>query len=1062
MWCLGGFRCESVDAVSFNFGTNKARALLVYLAVEAPRSFRRSHLAGLLWGEYSEENALHNLRQTMVRLRKGWRQAAEPVPLLITHHDTVALNPEVNLWVDLLAFEAAFEKALTNFEDRWRLDRIDIHNLIRAVDLFSGPFLDRFSLFDTLLFDEWASLVRERTTKKALEALTLLCEYYERRGDYAQASRLADRVAALAPWDNRACSHSMRLSALQKQWSSAKRHYEQFNRYLVDHLDVSPNPQVTALYNQIRALSNREEPLPPSIPVSEGLIPELASAFVGRGDEISDLSQMLANPDNRLIALVARGGTGKTRLAVEIGHLLRGLYADGVFFMPLRDVSALEGLDRLMGDSLQCSFSGTTPHHRQLLDFLRDKQCLLILDGCEHHLLYNAIRDVLAEILATAPDVKILATSREHLNLPEEHVYPLAGLDHQLGESGAGDSLSPASESVALFEARARQVNHEFAFTTATLPLVEELCHKVEGHPLSIELLASATATLSIPDLVDDLNANQGLFDPAASSVPSERRSLSIVLERSWQLLSEAQRVTLRRLVCFQGGFTQAAALHIAQTTPEVLASLVEKSFIHQISQGRFVLHEIIQQFAVQKAIKHGQLAPTRETHAGYFVAQLAKIGRENAAVIQVDALEKIETDFENYLSAWNFYIEKKALSMLEGCIDILYQFFYIRSLFEEGIQLFEAAIHSADHLAPFDSLLGQLANRLGALAQRLRKHERAFQMYSRALAIFQPTGDCPELGLTYIGLANHYMLTKDFDRALAYIHRALACFTALGDRYHQSTALYLEGMIFQRSADYPQAKIKMTEALEISREFGDQRGMISRLNQLAGHDCNAGEYESAEQRYLESLALSRTFKDRYQQAIILNNLASVYHPRQDYVKEQSVLEESLAICREIGDQDGEAIALNNLGELAVVMGRFDQAVEYCRSALDIALKLGEDWTVIAVYDILGCAYLGQMDDVTAYQCLQQAIRVAYQIQSWDLLTRSLVHLAEVHLARDEHGLAKDLLEAAVSHPSILYEYGLKAVELLAEIGALPPGEKDAGVLLDALRRHFDLHPAGF
>jgi predicted ATPase/DNA-binding SARP family transcriptional activator/Flp pilus assembly protein TadD len=1059
MYCLGGFRFEAEGTPSFHFGTKKARALLVYLAVEAPRSFLRSHLAGLLWSEYSEENALHNLRQTLVHLRKGWPQGAEPIPLLMTKRDTLALNPEVKIWVDLHAFETAFDRALAHFHDRNRLEYVDIQALMDAVALYKGSFLERFSLFDSLLFDEWASLVRERTTRKALEAQNLLCEYYERRGDYAQAGHLASRIYAMAPWNNHACAHSMRLYAVQKQWTNAKNQYLQLEKCLQDNLGIKPNDSVIQLYEQIREHSNTGQALPPAVPVIEDQVPQLSSSFVGRQGELRDICHRLANPKNRLISLVGRGGTGKTRLAVEVGQRMRGLYVNGVFFIPLRDVSSVDGLDRLMGESLRCSFSGTTPHHRQLMDFLREKQSLLILDGCEHHTLRNPIREVLSEILSIAPDVKILATSRERLDLSEEHVYPLAGLDYQAGRLVERNAVSQSSEAVALFEARARQINAQFAFTETTLPLVHELCFKVEGHPLSIELIASATATLTIQDLLDELNANSDILDPTHLSLPNQGRSLSIVLERSWQFLSEAQQLVMCRLVGFQGGFTQGAALHIAQTSPDIFLSLVYKSFIHKVGENRYVLHEIIQEFATHKAIKRNLLKPTREAHAAYFIAMLERIAVKNQICLQIDALEQIEVDLENILVAWGYFIEKNAIAKLKNCIDILYNFFNIRSLFEEGILLFQNAIHSANYLAPFDPLLGVLANRLGSLAQRLRRNEMAFQMYSRALAIFEQGGPSSELGLTYIGLGNYYLRVKDFNQALTYSRQGLACFKFLGDRFHEGTALFLLGLTYERCADYPTAKGFLEEALDISREVGDQRGLILRLNQLAGHDCNAGDYETAEHRYMESLELSRAYKDRFQQAIILNNLASIYHPRQDYEREEQVLKESLAICREIGDQDGEAIALNNLGELAIVRGEYGQALDYSRAALDIALRLGEDWTIIAVYDILGCAYLGLGDINTADQCLRQAVHMAYQIQSWDLLTRSLVNIAELRLVCDDNQTAQELLAAALSHPSVLYEYGLKAVALLEEMGFEPPAEKDVAVFDVALDRHFDLKP---
>ena len=1060
MWCLGGFRCETEGAIPFNFSTNKARALLVYLAVEAPRSFRRSHLAGLLWGEFSEEKALHNLRQTMVRLGKGWGQAGAQVPLLVKVKDTVSINPEVDFWVDVLAFEAAFEQAMAFCHDRKRLERIDILSLIRAVDLFKGPFMDRFWLFDTLLFDEWVSLVRERTTKKALEAQTLLCEYYERRGDYVQASRLADQIAALVPWDNQACAHSMRLFALQKQWAAAKTHYEQLEKYLEDNLDVEPNSAVTALYEEIESRSDRDEALPPDVPVIDDQVPVLSSSFVGRSHEISDLSLMLANPQNRLISLVGRGGTGKTRLAVAMARLMRGLYADGVFFIPLRDVSSAEGMDRLLEENLKCTFSGTSRHRRQLLDFLRKRRCLLILDGCEYHLVHNQIGELIQNILSIAPDVKILTTSRVRLNLSDEHVVPLVGLDFKTDAGDQDDGSIIICDAVALFVERARQLNQHFSVSKQTLPLIQELCRRVEGHPLSIELMASSTATLAIPDLLENLTASQNAFDPAQTELPEEGRSLAIIIEQSWQLLSEIQRNTLSRLVCFQGGFTEQAALSIAQTTSDILISLVDKSFIHETSPNRYILHEIIQTFTTQKANQRNLLAATRDSHAEYFVAMLEMIARENQNQIEIEPLDQIEADLENILAAWRYYLEKEQVERLSGCIDILFQFYNIRSLFEEGIQLFENTIHSASYLGPFDPLIGVMTNRLGFLAQRMRQNDLTLKMFTRSLAIFENGGDSIELGQAYVGLGNYYLRVKDMNQALSYAQKALACFKNLGSRYHEGTVLYLLGMIYQRFADYPTAKPMMMESLEISRACGDQRGMISRLNQLAGHDCNVGDFESAEERYLESLALSRAFKDRFQQAIILNNLASVYHPRKEYGKEQRVLEESLAICREIGDLDGEAIALNNLGELAIVCGDFQQALVHSRQALDIAMQLGEDWTIIVVYDVLGCAYLGLGNHTTASQCFQQAIQMAYKIQSWDLLTRAVVHIAEVFLAQGDRETARDLLSAASAHPSILYEYGLKASSMLLELGVKAPEEKDEGILIGIIKNHFNLGAA--
>lgn len=1054
--CFGGFRLEVEGEEITNFGTNKARALLVYLAIEAPRSFRRSHLAGLFWSEYTETQALHNLRQTVFWLRKSIPHKAKQPPLLITVQDTIGINPDINFWVDVKAFQSAYHTALKFFSKDQRFDRLDILRLEEAIGLFKSPFLDRFALDESQLFDEWVLTLRESTNQKASEIMTLLCEYHERRADYVHASELADRIIELTPWDETAYAHSMRLYAVRKQWGPAKKRYHQLRDYYQDSFSIEPEPSITDLFEQIRSLSLINASLSPSTPTVKPHLPDLLPSFFGRKIEMNELVGMFADPKIRLVTMIGMGGIGKTRLAIELGHLLHGLYLHGVFFIPLHGISSLAGLVHLVAETLDLLFSNSAPHQRQLMDYLREKRCLLIMDCFEHLLAEQGTCEFLAELLAYAPGMKLLVTSRERLNLQEEHVFLLSGL-YSYHETAAAALERGSSDALALFMDRARRGNHQFTLDPQTLLLAHKLCQIVEGHPLSIELMASATNALAIPDLLFDLETSLLAIKSPILNGSSEQRSLPAVLERSWRYLTENQKTVMCKLACFRGGFTEKAAIEVAQTNKTILSALVDKCFLRIDRFTHYNLHQIIRQFARQKSVEANLYQATLYSHATYYIALLDDMAENNPCIYTEDVLEQIDADLVNFKDAWHYFIENKQSQRLSQSVEPLYQFFNIRSRFQEGIDLFQEAFQLTEESHQGDTLNGKLAIRIGSLAHRLRHDELAFQMFSRAMKTFRDSSDVHELGLALIGFGSHYLRAKQFKLALQYAQESLACFQEVGNLSNQAAAYELLGLIANRTADFSRAKEMLTLSIRFSRQLNDRRGMISVLNQLGDLACNEGDFIAAERYFLESLEISRSFKDRFNQAILLNNLASVYRPQKAYEQEAQVLLESMAICRDIGDRDGEAIALNNVADLAVIQGNYPLAIDYCERALDIALPLGEDWTTIVIYDILGEAHLGLGEIDSAKKCFTKALQLAYQIDAWDLVTRVMVNSAGLFLSQGDHHTAEKILQAALSHPGILYEYKQKALPWIKLLGLEIPENQNDGYLMEVMDHVYNL-----
>lgn len=1057
MNCFGGFHLEVNGNPIHNFRTSKARALLVYLAVESPRRFRRSHLAGMLWSEFREEQALHNLRQTLVWLKKAMSEVNNQTPILITSQDTIGINPEINIHVDLLEFENCSKHALKYFTLEKHLDHVDILGLKKAIDLFKGSFLERFTMDESPLFDEWVLTIRENTDQKAAEIFALICEYYERRKEYDLASEYADRIITLTPWDEPAYVHSMRLYAIRKHWSTAKKRYFQLKDYLEKNFSIEPIKSVSDLYEEIRHLSFDDRLLLPQISPARSCLPTTSSPFIGRKEEIEDLVNMLSNPKIRLVTLVGIGGIGKSRLAIEIGIQLFGLYINGIFFVPLRETSGVEGIIHQIAECMDISLSGTTSPQIYLLNYLREKRCLLILDCFEHLLDFEENLKLLTKIIKQAPGVKFLITSREPLHLEEEYIFLVQGL----GYDSEKERISQGhlqSDALTLFENKSKQVNHHFSFDISNRKIAERICQFVEGHPLSIELLASNTRTHDLNDLLSEIE--QGLLSIQSSifnGLP-DQKSLGAVLERSWDLLDQSQQRSLARLACFQGGFSMDAAIEVGESSKEILITLLDKSLIKSGPNERLALHELIRQFSCKKAIEIDLYQPALQSHAEYYFSIIEKLAQQDPVIHAEKFLETMDTEQINIINAWE-YFNKRIPQKLSSMIEPLFIFFNTHSRFQEGMLLFQDALISIEgaYLNQVDELVGKLKIRIGFFAHRLRQNSLAFEMLSDGKEIFSEFHNIHELGLAFLGFGNYYLRHKKFNLAIENTEKSLEYFTEIDDISNQARAYELLGLIHNRRANFLSAKEMLAHSIQLSRKINDRRGLISSLNQLGDLACSEGDFKTAENLFLESLSYSRAYKDRYNQAILLNNLASVYRPLNDYDHEREVLLESLAICREIGDQDGEAIALNNLGDLAVVLGDFDQAIQYCQKSLQIAQIIGEDWTVIINYDILGEAYLGLNEPEKAMINFTAAIKTAYNIQSWDLLTRAIVNAAGVYRIQEDFTTSKIFLEAALAHPGILFEYREKALRWLDEMGSSDPGQPDQGMLENLLGHYFNL-----
>ena len=382
LFLLGPFQVTLGGKPATGLESNKIRALLAYLTVEADRPHRRDALATLFWPDRGDTVARTNLRNALSNLRRAIEDPHAPEPFLLVSRDTIQFNVASDQWVDVADFGACVaagdDKAGGPHDGRPTPERLE-----RAVALYRGGFLEGFSLRGCLAFDDWSLVVRERLHRQALTALTRLAQHCEQQGDTMRALEATRRQVEMEPWQEPAYRQLMRLLALDGQRAEALAQYERCRRILREELGVEPEPETAALYERIR--DGAELPTPGASPPHN--LPAQLTPFVGRERELTEIKARLRDPACRLLTLVGPGGSGKTRLALEAAAAQLSDYEDGVFFVSLAPLRSIASIQPAVTTALGLSFYGPGDPRKQLLGYLREKNLLLILDNFEHLLL---------------------------------------------------------------------------------------------------------------------------------------------------------------------------------------------------------------------------------------------------------------------------------------------------------------------------------------------------------------------------------------------------------------------------------------------------------------------------------------------------------------------------------------------------------------------------------------------------------------------------------------------------------------------------------------------------
>jgi DNA-binding SARP family transcriptional activator/predicted ATPase len=1030
----------------------KALALLVYLAI-THRPQAREALIALLWPESDAASAHAAMRQAVLALNqslgRGYLESAA---------GRVGLAADAPLSVDANTFASLLERVAGHHHAANGLCDDCLEALVAAARMYSGDFLAGFTLVDSPSFDEWQLLQTESLRRDLAGVLEKLARTLSARGQHEPALAHARRWLALDPLCEPAERTLMQLYAACGERSAAVRLYDECTRRLRTELGAAPEAETTRLRDQIldgagkgklggqlkdeQAEQAQTTSRPDSRPIAEaGLLGEAEAGpfgapaphnlpapltpLVGRGAELATLAGRLADPACRLVTLTGPGGSGKSRLALEAGLRQRAHFADGVFLVSLspsrRTGAGNEALCAAIAQSAELPTAGprTGDVQRRLLDHLRRKSMLLILDNLEQVLEVASgdkggpggagtveegsdARYVLAGILAGAPGVKILATSRVALDLSSEQLLPVEGLEVPPESRAASDlqtmgafsdgSLRAAPgnpldySAVQLFVQSARRLKPDFVPTPADLEQIGHLCRLVGGLPLAILLAASWVTLLSPAEIVARVaTAELDFLEAGWQDLPERQRSLRRVFDGSWNLLSAHQRGVLATLCIFRGGFDHQAAEQVAGASLQDLRELLVRSLIEHIPGKRYDLHPLLRQYAREKlAAMPGGDGPGRRSHCAHY-AQCAHNWTALAGHARAAPLEEIAAEVDNLRAALAWAVGQRDAHNLPPLCDALFSYLRAHELVREiestsaqAAQALEkeAAATNQEALVALTRVRG-----LQMIAASLQgRDEEAKRLEAQAWALLEHprlTGRDLRAERARLLYTAGWIHCDGGKRAVAgrMWREALGLYRELGDEPGALNVLEALAFLATSTGEYGQCRLLSEECILGHQRLGQTRGMIFPLIWLAWACGMQGSFAEGQRHAREAMELARPIDDDKGLAEGLMALGGCLAMEGRFAEAQGVLQQIAGISEEFATPVSEEFS-EWLSWSEVHLGQYERVREREQVELARHRRNGRAFDAGRSLRSLGYIALAEGDLTTAEQRLQEAVEL--------------------------------------------------------------------------------------
>jgi predicted ATPase/DNA-binding CsgD family transcriptional regulator len=668
-------------------------------------------------------------------------------------------------------------------------------------------------------------------------------------------------------------------------------------------------------------------------------LPAELTRFVGRERELATIQAMLAKA--RLLTLTGAGGVGKTRLAIEVAGQVLDAFPDGVWLVELAAITDPARLEDAVARTLGVREEPGRPLSDTLAAALRPRPLLLLLDNCEH--LAGACAALAQALLRAGRHLRILATSRQPLGLIGETVWPVPSLSVPNGRGPQADEGLLQYEGVELFVERATAVLPSFRLTASNAAAVAEICRRLDGIPLAIELAAARVRMLPPHQIAERLQDRFALLTGGSPTALPRYQTLRGTLDWSYHLLTDPERVLLRRLAVFAGGWTLEAAevvcgdeeqrrsnddgdVHPSSVLPpssvlDLMAGLVDKSLVVAEMEGeepRYRYLETVRQYAQDRLRESGEAEAVELRHGAYFLGLAERADPLLSGPNQVAWYRRLEREHDNLRAALRGALDRRATDTALRLGAALTGFWMVLGHRNEGLRWFEELMSLSAETPP-------------ALRSKI--------LY---------------------GVAGFAQAQCDFDRAADAFRECLALRRELGDHHGVARLFDSLGEMARKQGDYERAVAHLEESLALGRGIGDQYSIALSLRRLASVTRDRGDYRVAELLYNESLAMFRALGDTHWIAHVLDELGGLAQDLGDYERSARLLEESLATFRKLGDKDGLATCLNNLGLLALKRGDGARAATCFKESVALFREINARWGIPGCLEALAGAALVQ------------------------------------------------------------------------------------------------------
>jgi predicted ATPase/DNA-binding SARP family transcriptional activator len=921
---LGPLAVWTADGEPVPVPGRKVRALLAVLLVHEGRAVPAARLIDALWGERLPGHPAGTLSGKVTQLRRaleraepgGRRLVASPPPGYRLRLDADA--------VDVNRFRALAAHARATADPRARASLFS-----DALALWRGPAFADFA-------DEpFAGTAAARLTEERLAALEDLAESRLALGEHIELAAELNELLAAHPFRERLRAAHMRTLYRSGRPNEALDSYEELRVHLADELGLDPGPELMDLH---RAVLAREPALATPLHATRPRtnLPAALSELIGRDDAVAGIRAGLET--DRLVTLTGPGGVGKTRLALETAGGLVDDFADGVW---LAELGVLEpGSAGRPADVVTAALDvrDVTGAGDRLVEALRARRTLLVLDNCEH--VIDQAAALAGRLLRGCPGLRILATSREPLGLPGEVVRAVPPLDVP-DVAASRDAVQLArSPAVQLFVARAAAAAPEFALDADTAPAVAVLCRRLDGIPLALELAATRVRALGVDELVARLDDRFRLLTTGRRDAPARQQTLTAMIEWSWDLLTEPERVVLRRLSPHADGCTLEAAEEVCAGPGTVAAAgvarwlsrLVDRSLVmvvHGPDGPRYRLLESVAAYCGDRLAAAGEADRVRDRHGRYYTALAVRAGEQLYGHDQRRWLRRLDTETANLRSALDHAVRHGAAERALRLADALTWYWFLRGRLAEARRSLRSAL-TAEGRSPA-ALRSRAAAWLAGIEVLLGEPDPA------AARVCERVADPVDRARAEWFLAYAETDLGDVPAVNERLERALTGFRAAGDRWGTAAALSTRAKLGYLHVDLKALERDGEQSAELFRELGDRWGLLQATAWLGGLAEMVGDHVKATRLHREGLRMAEELGLWPEVSVRLGWLGWLAVQQCDYSRARELSGQALRLAAEQGFRVGETFAELGVAFAARRQGDLDLAERHLTALLRAA-----------------------------------------------------------------------------------------------------------------------------